>query len=101
MQYVIYTLCVRQTGEVCRYVIACQGDDAEAMPGEVVTANELLAQRLGAPVTILARRPPLSPGLRIKLDNWRDELGIAPPSQAPTGDDLAAAFFAPMDGAEG
>ena len=101
VQWVIHTLVESVTGEITRFTIAPQGGEAGAKPGETLAASELLARRLGAPVTVLTRTPPVqafTPSMRVSLGDWRAELGLEPrPAQ---GDKLAEAFFAPMEEAQ-
>jgi hypothetical protein len=101
-QWMIHTITESATGEITRFVIAPQGGDVGARAGETVTASQLLARRLGAPVTVLTRTPPaqpFAPSMRVSLGDWRAELGLE--ARPARGDELAAAFFAPTDGAEG
>ncbi|MBE2198483.1 MAG: hypothetical protein IAE79_07710 [Anaerolinea sp.] len=92
-EFFVHTVTDTVTG-ARRYVIAPADVTLGLGITETVVAREPLAARFDAPVAIVARRQPMSPGLRAKLEEWRAELGEEPP--AMMGDELAAAFFSSM-----
>lgn len=95
-EFFIHTVTDTATG-ARRYVIAPADVTFGLIITETVVAREPLAFYFDAPVAVVARRQPLSPGLRAKLEEWRAELGGEPPEPPATmGDELAAAFFSSM-----